>query len=210
MGGVEASYDHKIIKTDNGTKIDYKPSPVPKSLSVVATIPFLIPIGIFSALLGVGWLGFFLIAAGMAVGIHQIAKSWRGAGGSIVINERAVIVNGKEYARADIRKILVSNLFSKEAHRSTPNGTSFVLMGGTGVTGAAIVAGVGLANATQNIGRSSGEAAADILSNVSYRLEFIYGSNKTVKLARFLSKHSAELLFDDVLSILAQNSRAQA
>ena len=206
MGGVEASYDHKTVKTDNGIRIDYKPSPVPKSLSIVATIPLLIPIGILSALLGVGWLGFFVIAAGVTFAVHQIVKLWRGAGGSIVINERAVIVNGKEYVRADIRKILISNLFSKEAYRSTPNGTSFVLVGGTGVTGAAIVAGMGLANASQNIGRNSGEAAADILSNVSYRIEFIYGSNKTVKLARFLSKHSAELIFDDVLSILSLNS----
>lgn len=200
MNIVAASYSHEVNKTPDGFSIAYKSAPFPRSVGILITLVLLFPIGIVCALLGTGWLIFIIAMIGTAMGVQRLGEVRRGKGGTFLINDQFIEAQEKKYSRKDIRKLYVTNLSGGEG-QSASSETGFVVVG-QGFTGATTAAAMGLANAANQFGRRAGEAIGDEYIRASHKLEFIYGGNTKVVLAKNLDRDDADALFQEVWNIL--------
>jgi hypothetical protein len=200
MNTVAASYSHEVNKTPDGFSVVYKTAPFPRSVGILFSLVLLLPIGLVCFALGTGWLVFFIVMFGIAMGIHRVGQAWRGKGGTLLINDQFIEVQEKKYSRKDIRKIYVTNFFSGEG-QSVSSTAGFVVVG-QGFTGATTAAAIGLADTVTQAGRQMGVAVVDEIARVSYKLEFIYGGSRKVVLAKGLDSENAEALFQEIWSIL--------
>lgn len=140
---------------------------------------------------------FFFVICGGVVGIAVLLDAGRKQLYEFEITPKSIRMPGEvEYNKSDISELLVRNESGKST-QSTSVGSSTVVVGGTGITGAAMVGGAILGNASQEMGAAAGQAISDSLAKRGYSVAIRHGRN-VIPLARYLMEDDAASLFNKV------------
>lgn len=195
---IKANYNFEIDQVGNDYHITYSKDKFGAGLG--CGIFFLVTIGVVPALsfmLGTTNSVTFWIVAPIALTIliiYLIKKSRKDK--TFTIGKNFIGAHGNNYAKADIKKIYIKDP-KGNVHRTTNNGRSGFIIGGSGMGAVA----VGAASVASSGARATSEIMNSAIHKASYKIEFLYG-NKKVALATGLSENNAFVLFDKVMELL--------
>lgn len=197
---VKANYNFKIEQINDEDHITYSKDKFGLGLGCGIFVMVLLMSPLISLLVSpitenivVHWV---ILPIGLTILIFKLINRSR-KDKSFVISKGFLGVNNNRYDLNDIQKIYIKDP-KGNMYRTTNNGGSGFIIGGTGAMG---IAAVGAASVASSGARATSEIMNKSIHKASFKIEFLYG-NRKVPLATGLSENNAFVLFDKVMELL--------